>query len=246
MRTHFWNPNGGHQSGNLSLLPDRLRLKEFAPLLDASKSQLLAVQNAFSEAVAQVELALQDPQAPMPSVPVWADEVRAIRGVSDIAPKANKTKLDPQVKEKANQTVQKVLAQLEAELALGHGKATVLAANALRNALKDFAHQIDHKLEGRLAVHLSQRVLFVSFLLNATGSTSPPSTLPSTRKRPGESLLLCGHVPCFVCACRPGSCFVWRFKYAATRPAKRATRATTRRHSTPTPTSMYANNPSNE
>lgn len=120
---------------------------KFAPLLDASKSQLLAVQNAFSEAVAQVELALQDPQAPMPSVPVWADEVRAIRGVSDIAPKANKTKLDPQVKEKANQTVQKVLAQLEAELALGHGKATVLAANALRNALKDYAHQIDHKLE---------------------------------------------------------------------------------------------------
>ena len=120
---------------------------KFAPLLDASKLQLLAVQTAFSEAVTQVELALQDPQAPMPSVPVWADEVRAIRGVSDIAPKANKTKLDPQVKEKANQTVQKVLAQLEAELALGHGKATVLAANALRNALKDFAHQIDHKLE---------------------------------------------------------------------------------------------------
>lgn len=120
---------------------------KFAPLLEVSKSQLLAVWTAFSEAVAQVESALLDPLAPMPSVPVWADEVRAIRGVADIVPKANKPKLDPQVKEKANQTVQKVLAQLEAELALGHGKATVLAANALRNALKDFGHQIDHKLE---------------------------------------------------------------------------------------------------
>lgn len=120
---------------------------KFAPLLEVSKSQLLAVWTAFSEAVAQVESALLDPLAPMPSVPVWADEVRAIRGVADIVPKANKPKVDPQVKEKANQTVQKVLAQLEAELALGHGKATVLAANALRNALKDFAHQIDHKLE---------------------------------------------------------------------------------------------------
>lgn len=120
---------------------------KFAPLLEVSKSQLLAVWTAFSEAVAQVESALLDPLAPMPSVPVWADEVRAIRGVADIVPKANKPKVDPQVKEKANQTVQKVLAQLEAELALGHGKATVLAANALRNALKDFGHQIDHKLE---------------------------------------------------------------------------------------------------
>jgi hypothetical protein len=128
---------------------------KFAPLLEVSKSQLLAVWNAFSEAVAQVESALLDTKAPMPSVPVWADEVRAVRGLTDIVPKANKPKTDPQVKEKANQTVQKVLAQLEAELALGHGKATVLAANALRNALKDFGHQIDHKLEVAVTLALT-------------------------------------------------------------------------------------------
>lgn len=120
---------------------------KFTPLLEASKSQLLVVWNAFSDALAQVETALQDPQAPLPSVPVWADEIRTLRGVSEPLNKTSAAKVDPQVKEKAHQTVHKALAQLESELALGHGKATVLAANALRQALKEFSHSIDHKLE---------------------------------------------------------------------------------------------------
>jgi ATP-dependent RNA helicase SUPV3L1/SUV3 len=51
----------------------------FAPQLEASKAQLLVVSEAFQAALAQAVAAAADPAAPLPPVPVWADELRAGR-----------------------------------------------------------------------------------------------------------------------------------------------------------------------
>ena len=48
--------------------------------LDAAQSQLLAVWEGFSAALTLAQQALADATAPMPSVPVWADEIRRLRG----------------------------------------------------------------------------------------------------------------------------------------------------------------------
>jgi len=123
---------------------------KFPPLLDASKAQLLVVWDAFQAALALAVTAAQDASAPLPPVPVWADELRAARGVPvDAAPKQAKPKVDPQVRAQATAAVRAVLATLELEIAEGHGKASAGAANALRQALKEFGKLIDDKLENQ-------------------------------------------------------------------------------------------------
>ncbi len=123
---------------------------KFPPLLDASKAQLLVVWDAFQAALAQAVAAAQDAAAPLPPVPMWANELRVARGVPIEAPaKAAKPKLDPEVRAKANAVVLEVLTTLETEIAEGHGKASAGAAAALRGALKEFGRVIDDKLEHR-------------------------------------------------------------------------------------------------
>ncbi|MEQ1660778.1 MAG: DUF349 domain-containing protein, partial [Hylemonella sp.] len=53
----------------------------FAPQLEASRAQLALVWEAFSAALAQARAAATDPAAPLPQVPVWADELRKARGL---------------------------------------------------------------------------------------------------------------------------------------------------------------------
>lgn len=123
---------------------------KFPPLLDASKAQLLVVWDAFQAALGLAIAAAQDAAAPLPPVPVWADELRAARGVPvEAAPKQAKPKVDPQVRAQATAAVRTVLATLELEIAEGHGKASAGAANALRQALKEFGKLIDDKLENQ-------------------------------------------------------------------------------------------------
>jgi hypothetical protein len=123
---------------------------KFPPLLEASKGQLLVVWDAFQGALALAVVAAQDAAAPLPPVPVWADELRLVRGVPAEAPaKQAKPKIDPQVRAQASATVREVLAALEIEIAEGHGKASAGAANALRHALKEFGRVIDDKLENQ-------------------------------------------------------------------------------------------------
>jgi hypothetical protein len=122
----------------------------FPPLLDSSRQQLQVVWEAFRSALAQARAAAEDPAAPLPPVPVWADELRAARGVPvEAPPKAAKPKVDPEVRERANNGVREVLARLEQEIAQGHGKASAGAANALRNALKEHGRLVDDKLEAQ-------------------------------------------------------------------------------------------------
>ncbi len=123
---------------------------KFPPLLEASKAQLLVVWEAFQGALSLAVAAADDAAAPLPPVPVWADELRVARGVPAEAPaRPQKPKVDPEVRAKAVQAVREVLGKLEQEIAEGHGKASAGAAAALRNALKDNGKLIDDKLENQ-------------------------------------------------------------------------------------------------
>ncbi|MDO9405643.1 MAG: DUF349 domain-containing protein [Polaromonas sp.] len=128
---------------------------KFPPLLDASRGQLLAVWEAFQGALTVTQKAAEDAAAPLPAVPVWADELRAARGQSlpaaEQAGRAPKTKIDPallkEMREKSTAIVQEALAKLEREVGEGHGKSTPKVAAELRQSLKENIRNIDGKLE---------------------------------------------------------------------------------------------------
>ncbi len=122
----------------------------FPPLLDASRAQLLVVWDAFKDALAQAMAAANDAAAPLPPVPVWADELRVARGIPlEVSPKPQRPKIDPEIRSHAMTVVREVLSKLELEIAQGHGKASAGAAAAMRNALKEFGKIIDDKLENQ-------------------------------------------------------------------------------------------------
>jgi ATP-dependent RNA helicase SUPV3L1/SUV3 len=132
---------------------------KFAPLLDASRGQLLAVWEAFQAALSLAVAAAEDAAAPLPAVPVWADELRHARGTprageaaaGEQPARAAKARIDPAVlkemREKSTAIVQAALARLEHEVTEGHGKATPKVAADLRQALKDNIRNIDSTLE---------------------------------------------------------------------------------------------------
>jgi ATP-dependent RNA helicase SUPV3L1/SUV3 len=122
----------------------------FPPLLEASRTQLQVVWDAFQSAVGQAVTAAEDPSAPLPPVPVWADELRVARGVPVEAPaKPGKPRVDPEQRAHATQVVRDALGKLEQEIAQGHGKASAGAAAALRSALKEHGKLVDDKLENQ-------------------------------------------------------------------------------------------------
>ena len=138
----------------------------FGPQLDASKAQLLVVSDAFHVALAQAIAAAADAAAPLPPVPVWADELRAARGLPTEAAthaaataaasapvktvKAGSAKADPERFAAAQTAVEGALATLEKETAEGHGKASAGAAAALRAVLKDHGKLVEAPLEARV------------------------------------------------------------------------------------------------
>ena len=123
---------------------------KFPPLLDASRGQLLVVWEAFRDALAQACAAAIDGAAALPPVPVWAEELRAARGVPvEAAPRPKRAAIDPEVKAQAVAAVADTLVKLEQEISQGHGKASAGAAAALRHALKDYGRIIDDKLENQ-------------------------------------------------------------------------------------------------
>ncbi len=123
----------------------------FPPLLEASRNQLQVVWDAFQNALAQASAAATNAEAPLPPVPVWADELRQARGLPSEAapPRPAKPKVDPELRAKANHAIAEALAKVEQEVAQGHGKASAGAANALRNALKEHGKLVDDKLEAQ-------------------------------------------------------------------------------------------------
>jgi hypothetical protein len=124
------------------------------PQLQTAENQLTAIWGAFAAVMDIAEAAKADGDAPLPSIPVWADEIRAARGQALPQTKqggASKPKIDPEQRKAAHDAVIPILTKLEEELAAGHGKATAGAANNLRQALKEHGAWIDGKLD--LACH---------------------------------------------------------------------------------------------
>jgi len=123
---------------------------KFVSMLQASQAQLLLVWEAFEDALKMAVAAAQDAAAALPKVPVWADELQLARGVpaKEIG-HAEKPKIDPEIKAKGTAVVREALSKLEQEVGQGHGKASAGAANALRNALREFGRVIDGKLDAQ-------------------------------------------------------------------------------------------------
>ena len=129
---------------------------KFPPLLDAARGQLLAVWDAYQAAIAVAVKAAEDVTAPLPTVRVWSDELRASRGVApvaggDQAVRPPKVKIDPallkDMREKATAIVLAAVTRLDHEVTEGHGKATPKVAADLRQVLKENIRNIDSKLE---------------------------------------------------------------------------------------------------
>ena len=126
---------------------------KFAPLLEASRAQLTVVWDAFTAALQLAAVAQADALAPLPPVAVWADELRIERGEAASAAlkiaKPAVAVIDPAQREAAHQAIEAALRVLEAEVAQGHGKASVGAAAALRLALKDHGRAADDALQAQ-------------------------------------------------------------------------------------------------
>jgi hypothetical protein len=135
---------------------------KFPGLLDASRGQLVAVWSAFDAALAQAVAAAQDATVALPPVPLWADEIRAHRapdaasaeaGEGAAVAKAAKPaapRATPEERAAAAAAVQGTLEALKKELAEGHGKASMSAANALRQALREHGRLLEPALEAEV------------------------------------------------------------------------------------------------
>ena len=123
-------------------------------MLQASGQQLTAVWEAFDAALTHTVQAASDPTLELPAVPAWADQLRAARAGTALAPAPTKPRIDPAQRAQAQAAVQAVLTVLEQELAQGHGKASAGAAAAVRQALREQGRWLDEKFE-----HHAQGVL---------------------------------------------------------------------------------------
>ena len=92
--------------------------ERFTSILQSSEEQLLLVWQAFLDALAVTKLAAEDGNAPLPAVPVWADEIRIARGLPSqlIASPAAATPVKPNPAAK-QQAAQAALAPLLEALA---------------------------------------------------------------------------------------------------------------------------------
>lgn len=132
---------------------------KFPPMLDASRQQLQIVWDAFGAALAQTVTADANPQAPLPAVPVWADELRAARGQetsASVEKNAQDTQAQQERRARAAAELEAALVVLERELAEGHGKATPKAAADVRGLLKSHGRLAGAALEVRANAALAQ------------------------------------------------------------------------------------------
>ncbi|GGH63690.1 hypothetical protein GCM10010975_29750 [Comamonas phosphati] len=135
----------------------------FPPQLEAASAQLTLVWEAFQSALAQTEAAAAEESAPLPTVPVWADEIRVARGlppetasVEAAKPAAARAaaggrgKPAPEQVEAAKAAMGQALQALKDETAAGKtasdGKAGSAAVQAMRAAIKAHGRAVDDAL----------------------------------------------------------------------------------------------------
>ncbi|MDO4724364.1 MAG: DUF349 domain-containing protein, partial [Comamonadaceae bacterium] len=115
--------------------------------IDSSRVQLQQVFDAFGAALAQARQAAEDPQAPLPQVQVWADELRALHGAPAAASSGQAAApLSPEQQAKINAA----LKALEQTVRQGQAKQSSQAAAALRDSLKELHGSVDAELERRI------------------------------------------------------------------------------------------------
>lgn len=132
---------------------------KFPPMLESSRTQLQIVWEAFDAALAQAVAADADTTAPLPAVPVWADELRVARGepaAAQAEQDAQKSLAAQERRARAQAEMERALAVLEKELAEGHGKATPKAAADVRQLLKSQGRLIGPELDARAHAVLAQ------------------------------------------------------------------------------------------
>ncbi len=128
----------------------------YPPQIEAAQSQLAAVWDAFGAALSQTVAAAEDAGAPLPPVPVWADELRAARGepaapvASEKPERPAKPAVDPEQRAAASKAVEAGVMLLEQAVASGNTKNTHSATAALRQSLKTHGRLIDDALEARV------------------------------------------------------------------------------------------------
>ena len=131
----------------------------FPPQLEAASAQLALVWDAFQSALALTEAAAADEAAPLPTVPVWADEIRVARGLPpeaapvEVAAKpaaraaaGGRGKATPEQVEAAKAALGQALQALKAETEAGNGKAGSDAVQAMRAAIKTHGRFVDEAL----------------------------------------------------------------------------------------------------
>jgi ATP-dependent RNA helicase SUPV3L1/SUV3 len=124
--------------------------------LDGARQQLEAVWQAFDAALAQAVAALADAQAPLPGVPVWADEIRAARGEPSPVREEAATPVPKAVQALAQSVLLPAIEALERELAEGHTKAMGRYAGELRHAVKVHGRHAGPELEARAHAALAK------------------------------------------------------------------------------------------
>ena len=130
----------------------------FAPMLDVSRAQLMLVWQAFDGALTQAGAALADPAAPLPAVPVWADEIRTIRGdaIPDLVTASMTDAELGAMRAKATEVVNSLLTRLAADLEQGHVKTLPRLAMELRQTLKEHGRWLSADAEGKAQALLAQ------------------------------------------------------------------------------------------
>ncbi|MDR2990637.1 MAG: DUF349 domain-containing protein [Burkholderiaceae bacterium] len=130
----------------------------YPPQLEGAQTQLTAVWEAFESAIGLAVAAADDGAAPLPPVPVWADEIgraRAAAAASSAAEGAKPAKPKPAAPAPeqiaaAAQAVQAGVMLLEQAVASGHTKNMHSATQALRQSLKTHGRLIDDTLAARV------------------------------------------------------------------------------------------------
>jgi hypothetical protein len=134
----------------------------YPPQLEGAQTQLTVVWEAFQTALDLAVAAADDGAAPLPPVPVWADEIAKVRAAAaaasfgaaaiegDKPAKPKSAAPAPEQIAVATQAVQAGVMLLEQAVASGHTKNMHSATQALRHSLKTHGRLIDDALAARV------------------------------------------------------------------------------------------------
>lgn len=132
--------------------------QRFVSMLEAARTQLALVWDAFEAALALAVAAQDDAAAPLPAVPVWADEIRQARGEAVPEPAAQSASREEieAARTKTRELVEAAAHRLAQELEQGHSKVIPRLSQELRQVLKEQHRWLTPEVEGPAQALLAQ------------------------------------------------------------------------------------------